>query len=434
MSPTSSPRRSRSGPANSRRRLLIATVVLLVLAVLGGGGWYVGSAALAPLPAAAITTTAPQIEAPTDDAEVELPDYGAGAVAALGYDGATGLQDPDAALAPLVSFGSADAVPIGSIAKVVTALMIVDAEPLDGGDGEMITFTSEDVGYYEETIAAGGSNAPVSAGLELTEREALTLVLVPSANNYSKSLAIWAYGSYDEFLERSRTWLDEHGMPNTVMADSSGLSSETVSTPEDLLRLGQLLVADPDLSEIVALESATIDGVGTVDGTNALLGRDGIDGIKTGTTTQAGSCLLFSFDQEVDGQLVTMVGAIIGAPSHGVLNDDLLELIPSFNDEFSTVELTHSGQSVATARTVWGQDTELLSTEDLTVRAWGPVEVETEVVTPEIQTVEAGASLGEYVVSVNGQVDEVPLRSAATIDDPGMGWRLTNPEEIRGGS
>lgn len=407
-------------------------VAALLLICLAAGGFYVGSAAAAPLPAIEVTPTAPAIEAPGEEVSVELPDYGSGAVTALGYDAETRLAEPDAEPVALVSYGSDDAVPIGSVAKVITALMIVDAKPLDGGDGETITFTSDDVQIYNETIAENGSNAPVSAGLEMTQREALTLLLVPSANNYSESLAIWAYGSYDDFLAESRSWLDDRGLTETTMDDSSGLSPETVSTPEDLLQVGELLVADPDLSEIVALDSATIDGVGTVDGTNALLGQEGIDGIKTGTTGEAGSCLLFSFDHEVDGEPVTMVGVFIGAPDHPTLNRDLLEMIPSFNDEFSTVDLIEADQPVARLASVWGQSAEVRAAEGLSVRAWGPVEAEGSLRAADLSTVDRGGAVGTYMMTVNGQQQQVPLISSTTIADPGLGWRLTHPQELHG--
>lgn len=246
-------------------------ILLLVVVTVGVCAWHVGRASAATLPTVTIEESQNEISANDDEVDVALPGYGAGAVTALGYNAKTGLKDPSAEAEPMVRFGSKKAIPIGSVAKVITALMVVDARPLNGADGPSITLTEQDVRFYEETLAEGGSNAPATAGTTISEREALALMLIPSANNYSKSLAVWAYGSYDAFLSESRNWLDERGLDDTVLADSSGLSDESVSTTTDLLKIGRLLTEDESLSEIVALKKITVPGVGTVQNTNQVL-------------------------------------------------------------------------------------------------------------------------------------------------------------------
>ncbi|SDS51224.1 D-alanyl-D-alanine carboxypeptidase family protein [Microlunatus soli] len=398
-------------------------VLLLVVIMIGLGAWQVGRAAAAALPVATVTEK-PVTVAAGEEVSVDLPGYGAGAVTALGYDAETGLADPDADAEPMVEFGSDNARPIGSVAKVITALMIVDARPLDDDDGPSITLTERDVSYYQETLAEGGSNAPATAGTTISEREGLALMLIPSANNYSKTLAVWAYGSYDAFLSASREWLDERGLEDTVLADSSGLSEETVSTPADLLTVGRLLSEDDTLSKIVAMKKITVPGVGTVENTNQALGKKGIDGIKTGTTGRAGSCLLFSWHHTVAGKQVTMVGVFLDAPSHPTLDRDLLRLIPTFNDEFSTVRPVKEGATLGTAKAAWGQQVDLRAGRGITVRAWGPVEVQSDLETPAVNAMRRGQRVGHYDVVVNGEKKSVPVTSDGTISDPGLKWRV----------
>lgn len=414
----------RATPAQYRRRRIVAAVVaVLLLGSLVGGGGYAAAAASHALPLAATVVDAPApaaVEAPV----LAWPGYGAGAVGAVGVDGAL---DQGA----LARYGSEDALPIGSIAKVVTALLVLDAKPIPAGeDGPTITFGPDDVRYYNESVAENGSVASVSDGLELSEKQALTTMLVPSANNYATSLAVWAYGSMDAFSAAARTWLDARGLTRTSMADASGLSPDTVSTTTEMVALGELLVADPVLAEIVALKTVTIPGVGTLKNTNTLLGDQGIDGIKTGTTDEAGACLLFSLDVTVDGGPVTIVGAVVGAGTHPQLASDILALLPSVEAGFHTVSLTTAGTDYADFESVWGQPADAVSTEDASVSVWGAVSASTNVVLDPLSTVEDGEPVGTAIVTVNGVEHDVPLVAEGTIVDPGFGWRLTHPDEL----
>ncbi|TCO39756.1 D-alanyl-D-alanine carboxypeptidase (penicillin-binding protein 5/6) [Rathayibacter tanaceti] len=398
---------------------------MLAVVLVGAGGAYATNAATAELPAASALAVEPA--ATTTEAPVlAWPSYGSGAVAAVGIAGAEegGL---------LARYGSDDTLPTGSIAKVVTALMILAAKPIaDGTDGETITFSTADVQYYNETLAENGSNAPVTAGLQLTERQALTAMMLPSANNYAKSLAVWAYGSEEAFLAASRTWLDGQGLSRTSLADTSGLSPATVSTTAEMVRLGELLIGDPVLAAIVALPSAVVPGVGTIENTNSLLGRSGVDGIKTGTTDEAGACLLFSVDATVDGQPVTLVGVVVGAGTHPQLAADVLTLIPTVEAGFRSVPLTTAGQDYGSLTSAWGETATAETAEARSVLVWGAVSTTASVALDPLEVVADGQRVGTATVQVNGTPYELPLVADGVIEDPGFGWRLVHPGELFG--
>lgn len=406
-----------------RRRLIAGAIALIVVGALGGTGIYAANASTATLPLAAVQVQEPAattIDAPA----IAWPGYGAGAVGAVGFDGP--LEQ-----GVLAQYGTTDTLPIGSIAKVVTALVVLDAKPVAAGDeGPEITFGAADVQWYNESVAENGSVAPVSDGLVLTERQALSTMLVPSANNYAKSLAIWAYGSMDAFFAASRVWLDARGLTGTSLADASGLSPDTVSTTAELVALGELLVADPLLAEIVAQQSVTVPGVGTLKNTNLILGQQGIDGIKTGTTDEAGACLLFSADATIDGNAVTVVGVVVGADTHPQLANDVLALLPSVEAGFHTVSLTTAGTDYGDVDSVWGQSADAISGSDQSVFVWGAVTTSTAVALTPLSTVADGAAIGTATVTVNGVAHEVPLTAKGTIVDPGFGWRISHPDEL----
>lgn len=399
--------------------------VVLAAAVVSAGGAYAANAAGAELPVAtAVVQDTPPTE--IDAPAVAWPSYGAGAISAVGVQGPA-----DGGM--LSSYGSTGQLPIGSIAKVVTALVVLSAKPIaEGTDGGTIAFTSTDVGYYNDSVAENGSVAPVSAGLELTEREALTVLMLPSANNYAKSLAVWAFGSEEGYLAAARTWLDERGLTGTVVADTSGLSPATVSTTLEMVVLGELLIGDPVLAPIVALPSAVIPGVGTVENTNKLLGQAGVDGIKTGTTDEAGACLLFSLDATVEGRPVTMVGVVVGARTHPQLAADVLTLIPTVEAGFRTVTLTEEGQDFGSYTSAWGESAVAETREAQSLLVWGATTVTTSVSLDPVEVVADGQEVGTVNVDVNGQAYPVPLVADGTIEDPGFGWRVTNPGELFG--
>ena len=73
-------------------------------------------------------------------------------------------------------------------------------------------------------------------------------------------------------------------LASTTFTDPSGLDAGTVSTPEDLIRLGEAAIALPAFAQIVAMPLVTLPLAGTVYNLNYDLGRDGVIGVKTGAT------------------------------------------------------------------------------------------------------------------------------------------------------
>jgi D-alanyl-D-alanine carboxypeptidase (penicillin-binding protein 5/6) len=101
------------------------------------------------------------------------------------------------------SHGSGRPTPIASIAKVMTAYLVLREHPLHGGaGGPRITVTPADVAVYRADAAAGQSVVAVRAGERLTERRALEGLLLPSGNNIATLLARWDAGSERGFVAK----------------------------------------------------------------------------------------------------------------------------------------------------------------------------------------------------------------------------------------
>jgi D-alanyl-D-alanine carboxypeptidase (penicillin-binding protein 5/6) len=399
--------------AGRRRRRFVA---FFVIAVVFLAGLYTAAAAFAPLPSAANAAgRASTIVQPA--VQPDWPSWGSAAVGAVGYDGV------------LIKKGSDASVPIASMTKTITALVILDKKPITTGDGPTITFTADDVAIFDRVIAEGGSWAPVVAGEQLTERQALEAMMLPSANNYAISLAIWAYGSVDAFLSAGNAWLAHHGFTGTHLTDPAGLDPGSVSTPTDLVGIGKLVLADPVLSTVVSTKTVTLPGAGTQDNGNKLLGTDGIDGVKTGFTDEAGHCLMFSADVRVGGKKIEVIGVVLGAASYGDLWTSVPPLLTSVKDGFHAVDLT-SSTTFGDYTTAWGEKTSLTAAKDATMVVWSDTPVNVTVRSTPVGVASPGDDVGTVTFTEGTTTVKRELTVTRPITDPGLLWRLAHPIDL----
>lgn len=397
-----------------RRRIAVAAAALVVLST----GFYLPLTLLAPVQA-----VEPTIEQPVDvvatQPAVAFPSYGASGVGALGYSGV------------LASAGSTDPLPIASISKVITALVVLDKYPLALGEpGPTITFGPTDVRFYNEQRAIGGVTKPVSNGLTMSQRNVLDTMLMASANNYAESVATWAFGSPEAFVEAARVWLAREGLTSTTIDEPTGVSPGNASTVPDLIELARRAIENPVIAEIVSTQTLDVPGVGLVDNRNGLLGIDGVDGIKTGTLDEAGACLLFSQDITVGTTPVTVIGVVLDGPDHGSINAAIRSLLAEVDAGFREVTLTTEGTEYASYDTPWGDAAAAVATETLSIAVWSATPVTVDIEAEQLHLADAGTDVGELTFTAGERTFRVPLKLSATIDDPGPWWRLSNPTAL----
>jgi serine-type D-Ala-D-Ala carboxypeptidase (penicillin-binding protein 5/6) len=209
------------------------------------------------------------------------------------------------------------AAPIASVAKVMTAYLVLRDHPLRvGQDGPTITLTDADVADADRRRGQRESVVSIAVGEELTERQALQALLVPSANNIAEVLARWDAGSVDGFVVRMNATARSLGMTHTRYTDPSGYDDATVSTAADQVRIVDRAMRLPVFASIVATPSATLPVAGTVRNTNTLLGHNGFVGVKTGSDDAAGGCFAFRAIRWIDGKRTTITGVVLGQPGH----------------------------------------------------------------------------------------------------------------------
>jgi D-alanyl-D-alanine carboxypeptidase (penicillin-binding protein 5/6) len=222
-------------------------------------------------------------------------------------------------LGSLGSHGDRRPVPIASVTKVMTAYVVLKDHPLGPDDaGPQITVDEQ---AEAESTSPDESTAPVRAGRSLSERDLLALMLVPSGNNVARLLARWDAGSQEAFVAKMNREAAALGMTDTTYTGASGVEDSTTSTAVDQLRLAREAMKNPVIRAIVAKTSLRIDGVpGTVVNTNTLLGRNGVIGLKTGSSTAAGGALMWAAESR-SGTLI--LGVVLhqspgGTPGQGL--------------------------------------------------------------------------------------------------------------------
>ncbi len=209
------------------------------------------------------------------------------------------------------------AAPIASVAKVMTAYLVLRDHPLRvGEDGPTITLTDADVADTDRRLRQRESIVSIAAGERLTERQALQALLLPSANNIAAILARWAAGSVDRFVAGMNATARSLGMTHTRYTDPSGYDDATVSTAADQVRIVDRAMRLRAFASIVDTPSATLPVAGTVHNTNTLLGRNGFVGVKTGSDHAAGGCFAFWAIRWIDGKRTTITGVVLGQPGH----------------------------------------------------------------------------------------------------------------------
>src|SRR5437868_228454 len=136
----------------------------------------------------------------------------------------------------LESHNAGSPVPIGSVAKVITALAVLKQKPMPaGGPGPTITLSSSDVDLFNSYYLKNGSVTEVSNGEQISEYEALQAMMLPSSNNMADTLAIWTFGSIDSYLTYANQLVKNLGMNSTKVGDTNGFSDTTTSTATDLV-------------------------------------------------------------------------------------------------------------------------------------------------------------------------------------------------------
>ena len=188
----------------------------------------------------------------------------------------------------LVQKNARAVVPIASITKLMTAMVVLDAR-MDFQ--ESLVIEQEDV----DTLRHSHSRLPV--GTHLTRREALLLALMASENRAAHALSRTYPGGRDAFVADMNAKAKSLGLTETCFMDPSGLSGGNVSSALDLARMANAAYNYPLIREFTTREEAVIQSGWrklAFRNTNQLIrsSRWQIGLSKTGFIDEAGRCLV----------------------------------------------------------------------------------------------------------------------------------------------
>jgi len=330
--------------------------------------------------------------------------------------------------------GSTQQRPTASLAKMMTAYVVLADHPLQNGQpGPSIPITTADVATYNSDAAASDSVLQVSAGESITEQQALEGLLVASADNIAVVLANWDAGSVTAFVAKMNSTAKSLGMDNTHYTDPSGLQTSTVSTPADQLTVARKAMANPTFASIVAMQSATFPVGGTVQNYDYDVGHDGVIGVKTGSDSAAGGCWAFAATRTVAGKPQTVYGVVMGIP--GTATGLIEPALAAGKALADALPGTVSTMTVLPAHTVVGYVTAPWRSTPVPIRTLRALQGLVEngsTVTFHVSldqvpgtTVDAGQPLGMVSAQGVSGVAESPVEASAGASGPGLSWRLT---------
>jgi len=329
----------------------------------------------------------------------------------------------------LATNGEQKAAPIASIAKTMVALSVLKERPLKIGEqGPMITMTANDEEFFRQDFAQNGSVVPIRIGEELSEYQAIQALLLPSGDNIASTLAVWAFGSVEEYLTYANNLAKDLGLEQTYFADASGLSPQTVSSAQNLVVLGEKVMAEPVLAEIVGQSSVTLPVAGKVNNYNTILGIENIVGIKTGNTDEAGGCFLFASKRSIGSKEAMVIGVILGATSRNQALSDTKTFLRSNSSNFVSQTVVSEGQIVGSYRLPWGKEVNILAKDDLSVITIPGAKQEIKANFSSInKSTNKGSEVGR--ISVSSGTNEISVSGILDekVSKPPFFWKLLHP-------
>ena len=304
--------------------------------------------------------------------------------------------------------------PIASITKLMTAIVTLErARP-----GETVTVGSA-------APAIGESSIELRRGERLSVRDLLAAALIQSANDAAFALAGHTAGGVGSFVRLMNAEAAELGLEETNFERPDGLDTPGhLSSARDVLALARAAMRRPLVRDLVRRETARIAGGRSLFSWNDLLGNyDGLIGVKTGHTEDAGWCQVAAARRNG----VVVYAVILGSPSRGQRNDDLAELMDWGFDQYVRMPVVDSDRVYATAEIPFAEERlELVPVREaravlrvgrgLTERVVAPAVVDL--------PVRKGQELGMVTVFAGKRVVATrPLVAAHDVPEPSLGDR-----------
>ncbi|GGP31983.1 D-alanyl-D-alanine carboxypeptidase family protein [Streptomyces melanogenes] len=422
---TNTPKPPETPARTITRRFKIWVPIVLLLALV-----FVIVQAVRPLPAPSLKLGA-DTASYTFDGRFSLPwpAKGQGAVQVQG-SGSLG------------TFGEQKPVPTASVAKVMTAYVLLKDHPLKKDEAGP-TIEVDEKAVREGEAKDESRIEGLTAGAKFSQQDMLKMLMIPSGNNIARLLARWDTGSGDEtaFVAKMNEAAKALGMNDTTYTDPSGLDAKTVSTAVDQLKLAEAVMRFDAFRPIVALPNATIKGLPQPinnNNDNLLLAGLSIKGIKTGSNTAAGGALMWAAYKTVGDRTPLILGTMLdqrvdgpdpnGGNSLTLVKENSKKVIAAVRDALTSVVAVRKGQVVGYVDDGLGGRTPLVATRDL--KAIGvpgqrlPLRL-TDSGKPVPHAAGAGAVVATLTIGTGPDAPTVPVALQKDLREPSFGSKVT---------
>lgn len=292
-------------------------------------------------------------------------------------------------------------LPEASITKVMTVLLTFEA--LDSGRigwDDVVTCSAH-------AASMGGSQIWLEEGEQMSVRELLKAAMVSSANDASVVLAEHIAGSHESFVAMMNQRAVELEMDGTAYKNCTGLDAEGhLTTARDIAAVCAELMRHEEVFEFSTIWTDTLrNGELEMTNTNKLIRTyDGITGLKTGTTSQAGCCVAATAER--DG--MPLISVIMGAPNSKTRFADAARLLDYGYANYSLLDLSTLSVETPPIAVIKGMAKELPTQVSLCGFALipkgraGDVQIEVAISPDVAAPVEIGQTVGAVTLTLDG--------------------------------
>ncbi|MFE0191405.1 D-alanyl-D-alanine carboxypeptidase [Streptomyces sp. NPDC058989] len=408
------------------RRFKIWTPLAVLLAII-----FVIVQSVRPLPAPAVVLGDAKSSFTFEGGKLSIPwpEHGQAAVKVVGSG-------------DLGTFGEQKPVPTASVAKIMTAYVILKEHPLKKDE------KGPQIEVDDKAVTEGDSRDEsrikgLQAGQKFNQQDMIKMLMIPSGNNIARLLARWDSQSANEgaFVKKMNDAAKDLGMKNTTYTDPSGLDPKTVSTAVDQLKLAEAVMKFDAFRPIVAMPNAEIPGLTERiynNNGNLLLAGLSIKGIKTGSSTAAGGTLSWAAYKTVDGKDRLILGTMMdqhfkgldpdGSNSLTMVKNNSQKVIAAVREALTSATAVKKGQVVGYVDDGLGGLTPVVATKDLKAVGVSGQKLRLSIgdggkTVP--HEAKAGTTVGVLTVGSGQRAQKVPVALQKDLLEPTFGAKLT---------
>jgi D-alanyl-D-alanine carboxypeptidase (penicillin-binding protein 5/6) len=318
-------------------------------------------------------------------------------------------------------------LPPASMTKIMTMLLIMEA--IDQGKLSW----NEKIRTSEYAASMGGSQIFLEPGEEMTTKEMLRGIAIGSGNDAAVAMAERIAGSEDAFVEKMNEKAKELGLKHTHFENTTGLPVKGhYSTAYDMATMAKELLKYEDITKFTGMYESYLrentDKKFWLVNTNKLVRfYPGVDGLKTGFTSEAKYCLTATAQK--DGMRV--IAVVFGAPTSKDRNAQVTKMLDYAYSQYETHPIFKRNQAIGKAKVSKGKDktVEALTSEHLsllTKKGEKTDKVQQKVIMQKDLNapIHKGDKVGTLKLIQNGKVVlESPLVANKNVDEAGW-WTL----------